>query len=52
MFGTPRGHLLALITGPCSSRPRTRNLLGSNVEEVTHLHGAYGWESVPADEST
>ena len=52
MFGTSRSHLPSLITGPCSSRPGTGNLLRPDVEEATHLYGAYGWKSVPADEST
>ncbi len=50
--GTSRGYLPALITSPCSSRPGSRNLFRSNVEEATHLHGAYGRESVPTNEST
>ena len=52
MFGTSRSHFPAVITGPCSSRPGSRNLPRSNVEKATHLHGAYGWKSVPANEST
>lgn len=52
MPGTSRGHLPALVTCPCSSRAGSRDLLRSNVEEATHLHGAYGWQPVPANEST
>ena len=52
MPGTSRGHLPALITYPSSSRPSSRDIFRSNVQEATHLHGAYGWKFVPADEST
>ncbi len=52
MPGTSRGHLPPLTTYPSTSRPGSRNLLRSNVKEATHLHGAYGWKSLPANEST